>query len=49
MGFRIFKRGTALMKEEDILEYISFLFLAYATGWFSAYLIYVYKRLVDYI
>jgi len=37
------------MSQEDILEYISILFLAYATGWVSAYLIYVYKRLVDYI
>jgi len=37
------------MSEEDILQYISYLFLSYATGWLSAYLIYVYKRLVDYI
>ena len=37
------------MLEEDILEYIGYLFMSYATGWLSAYLIYVYRRLIDYI
>jgi len=37
------------MSEEEILEVIGYLFLSYTTGWFSAYLIYVYRRLVDYI
>lgn len=37
------------MTEADVLEVIAYMFSAYATGWGSGYLIYAYKRLMDYI
>lgn len=35
------------MSEADVLEYIGYLFVAYATGWGSGFLILTFKKATD--
>ena len=37
------------MTDADIQQYVGFLFLAYATGWGSGYVIYVFRRATDFL
>lgn len=37
------------MTETDVAEFIGFMITAYVGGWVSGYLIYVFKRITDYL
>ena len=37
------------MTGAEITEYAGYLFLAYSTGWASGYLLYVFKRAIDFV
>ena len=37
------------MIEADVLEFVGYCFAAYATGWGSGYLLYVFRRALDFV
>lgn len=37
------------MGDPEIAEFIGYMFASYATGWGSGYLIYTFKRLLDFV
>ena len=37
------------MSDPDVLQFLGFLFIAYATGWTSGYMVLVFKRTMDLI
>jgi len=37
------------MSSPDVIQFLGFLFIAYATGWGSGYMVLVFKRTMDLI